>query len=148
MDSLLSMQNWHLIPAYEYAGLDSKQASAGRKKDDEGDVYLTRCASLILPILAFHPSCYFLFPHIYFSSSMYTDQTLTVCLSYRMISQPHFLSNHCHWNKQWWFLLLEHVTVNVRKHQVMNPRNKQVTIRLYLSFLLIQNVPSGNIGDV
>lgn len=39
MDSLLSLQNWHSIPAYEYAGLDSEQASAGRKKDDEEEAF-------------------------------------------------------------------------------------------------------------
>jgi len=33
-----------------------------------------------------------------------------------MISWLHFPSNHCHWDKQWWFLLPERVTVNVREH--------------------------------
>lgn len=39
MDSLLSLQSWCSIPAYEYSGLDSEQASAGRKKDDEEEVF-------------------------------------------------------------------------------------------------------------
>lgn len=39
MDSLFSFQNWHSIPAYEYPGLDSEQASAERTKDDEEEVF-------------------------------------------------------------------------------------------------------------
>lgn len=39
MDSLLSLQNWHSIPTYEYAGLYSEQDLVGREKDDEEEVF-------------------------------------------------------------------------------------------------------------
>ena len=39
MDLLLSLHKWHSILAGEYSGLDSEQASAGRKKEDEEEVF-------------------------------------------------------------------------------------------------------------
>lgn len=85
VDSLLSLQNWHPIPAYEYAGLDSEQASAGRQKDDDEEIYLTRCANLILHILAFHSSSYFLLPHIYFSSLSFIQNDITTTVSIKLL---------------------------------------------------------------